>query len=196
VCTGRDRLSKIGRSRYFSACGGVDIWYYQCAVKRGGVADSERTFLLPCRIRQCTVHLRFDDVSGGGEGVLMAIQRLTNAEISLMELLWETNPLTARQIRERLYDDSEKSQHGTVQRLLQSLEEKGFVSRDRSLGVQLFSPTLSREAYGGRQLESLAEKLTGGSIAPLLTHLLETDKLDKAEIRRLRKVLEEAQKRG
>ena len=64
----------------------------------------------------------------------MAIQRLTNAEISLMELLWETNPLTARQIRERLYDDSEKSQHGTVQRLLQSLEEKGFVSRDRSLG--------------------------------------------------------------
>ena len=126
----------------------------------------------------------------------MAIQRLTNAEISLMELLWETNPLTARQIRERLYDDSEKSQHGTVQRLLQSLEEKGFVGRDRSLGVQLFSPTLSREAYGGRQLESLAEKLTGGSIAPLLTHLLETDKIDKAEIQRLRKVLEEAQKRG
>jgi predicted transcriptional regulator len=156
---------------------------------------SERTFFLPCSIRQYAVHLRFDDVSDGCEGVLMAIQRLTNAEISLMELLWETNPLTARQIRERLYDDSEKSQHGTVQRLLQSLEEKGFVSRDRSLGVQLFSPTLSREAYGGRQLESLAEKLTGGSIAPLLTHLLETDKLDKAEIRHLRKVLEEAQKR-
>jgi len=113
-----------------------------------------------------------------------------------MELLWETSPLTARQIREQLYDDSAKSQHGTVQRLLQSVEEKGFVSRDRSLGVHLFSPTISREAYGGRQLESLAEKLTGGSIAPLLTHLLETDKLDKAEIERLRKVLEEAKKRG
>lgn len=126
----------------------------------------------------------------------MTVQRLTNAEIALMELLWETNPLTARQIRDQLYDDSRTSQHGTVQRLLQSLEEKGYVSRDRSLGVQLFSPTLSRAAYGGRQLESLAEKLTGGSIAPLLTHLLESDKLDKAEIKRLRKVLEEARQRG
>ncbi len=126
----------------------------------------------------------------------MTTQRLTNAEIALMELLWETNPRTARQIREQLYDHSETSQHGTVQRLLQSLEEKGFVSRDRSLGVHLFSPTLTREAYGGRQLESLAEKLTGGSIAPLLTHLLETDKLDKTEIKRMRKVLEEAPKRG
>lgn len=126
----------------------------------------------------------------------MTSQRLTNAEIALMELLWETNPLTARQIREQLYDDAEKSQHGTVQRLLQSLEEKEIICRDRSLGVHLFSPTVSREAYGGRQLESLAEKLTGGSIAPLLTHLLETDKLDKAEIKRLRKVLEEANKRG
>ncbi|MEC8553376.1 MAG: BlaI/MecI/CopY family transcriptional regulator [Planctomycetota bacterium] len=126
----------------------------------------------------------------------MTTQRLTNAEIALMELLWETNPLTARQIREQLYDDSEKSQHGTVQRLLQSVEEKQMVSRDRSLGVHLFSPLVSREAYGGRQLESLAEKLTGGSIAPLLTHLLETDKLDKAEIKRLRLLLEEAKERG
>ena len=126
----------------------------------------------------------------------MTSQRLTNAELAIMELLWERSPLTARQVREQLYDDSKTSQHGTVQRLLQSLEEKGFVNRDRSLGVHLFSVIVSREAYGGLQLESLAEKLTGGSIAPLLTHLLDQKKLDKTEIKRLRKLLEEAQKRG
>lgn len=126
----------------------------------------------------------------------MTTERLTNAELAIMELLWKMQPLTARQIRENLYDDSKNSQHGTVQRLLQSLEEKHFVHRDRSLGVNLFSPTLSRETYGGLQLESLAEKLTGGSIAPLLTHLLDQKKLDKAEINRLRKMLEEAQNRG
>ena len=85
---------------------------------------------------------------------------------------------------------------GTVQRLLQSLEEKGFVDRDRSLGTHLFSALVGREAYGGIQLESLAQKLTGGSIAPLLTHLLDEKRLDRAEIKRLRKLLEEAQKRG
>ena len=126
----------------------------------------------------------------------MTSERLTNAELAIMELLWETEQLTARQIKERLYDDSRKSQHGTVQRLLQNLEEKAFVVRDRSLGVQLFSALVSREAYGGLQLESLAKKLTGGSIAPLLTHLLDEKKLGQVEIKRLRKLLEEAQKRG
>jgi predicted transcriptional regulator len=123
-------------------------------------------------------------------------QRLTNAEMAVMELLWDSERLTARQIRERLYRDSDKAQHGTVQRFLQSLEEKRFVSRDRSVGVNLFSATLTREEYGSLQLESLANQLTGGSIAPLLTHLLDAKKLDKAEIKRLRKLLDEAQKRG
>lgn len=123
-------------------------------------------------------------------------ERLTNAEMALMDLLWNTQPLTARQIREQLYEDSKTSQHGTVQRLLQGLEEKSFIERDRSIGVHLFSPTVSRESYGGLQLESLAEKLTGGSIAPLLTNLLDEKKLDMDEIKRLRKLLEEAQKRG
>lgn len=123
----------------------------------------------------------------------MSLEKLTNAELAVMELLWESERLTARQIREKLYDDAKKSQHGTVQRLLQSLEEKGFISRDRSLGVHLFAALISRAAYGGLQLESLAEKLTGGSIAPLLTHLLDEKKLGKAEINRLRKLLEEAQ---
>lgn len=122
----------------------------------------------------------------------MGSERLTNAEMAIMELLWESERLTARQIREQLYSDSKKAQHGTVQRLLSNLQEKGFVERDGSLGVQLFSATVAREAYGGSQLESLAEKLTGGSIAPLLTHLLDEKKLKKAEIKRLRKLLEEA----
>jgi BlaI family transcriptional regulator, penicillinase repressor len=126
----------------------------------------------------------------------MGIERLTNAELAVMELLWESARRTARQIREQLYGDSDKAQHGTVQRLLQNLEEKGFVHRDRSMGVHLFSAKVGREAYGGLQLESLAEKLTGGSIAPLLTHLLDEKKLAQAEIKRLRKLLDEAQKRG
>ncbi|MEZ6106694.1 MAG: BlaI/MecI/CopY family transcriptional regulator [Pirellulaceae bacterium] len=84
-----------------------------------------------------------------------------------------------------------RNQHGTVQRLLQSLEDKGFVARDGSLGVNLFSARVGREAYGGDQLETLAQALTGGSIAPLLTHLLDQKKLSKEEIKRLRDLLNE-----
>jgi BlaI family penicillinase repressor len=97
--------------------------------------------------------------------------------------------MTARQVREALYPDSEKAQHGTVQRLLQNLTEKGFVDRDATLSVHLFTAALGREAYAADQLESLADKLTGGSIAPFLTHLLAERRISQDEIERLRALL-------
>jgi predicted transcriptional regulator len=116
---------------------------------------------------------------------------LANAELAIMELLWEHEQLTAREIRERLYPDSLKAQHGTVQRLLQRLEEKGYLKRDSRLSVHFFSATVSREEYGGSQLESLAERLTHGSLAPLVTHLMEQKRISPDEIERLRQILDE-----
>ena len=52
---------------------------------------------------------------------------LANSELAIMDLLWSNEPLTARQIREQLYSHSSKAQHGTVQRLLQRLDEKGYI---------------------------------------------------------------------
>lgn len=115
---------------------------------------------------------------------------LANAELAVMDLLWQQERLTARQIREQLYPDANKAQHGTVQRLLQRLEDKGFVERDRGLPVHFFSALISREAYACAQLESLADKLTGGSLAPLITHLVEGKKISRKEIERLRKILD------
>jgi BlaI family transcriptional regulator, penicillinase repressor len=126
----------------------------------------------------------------------MTFPPLANAELAVMELLWDRSGLTARKIRETLYPDASKAQHGTVQRLLQRLEDKGFVARDKSLPVHLFSASVSREAYASGQLESLTAKLTGGSIAPLITHLIEQKKITSEEIRRLRRILEEKKNGG
>lgn len=116
---------------------------------------------------------------------------LANSELAVMDLLWRHGRMTARQIKEELYPDADKAQHGTVQRLLQRLEDKGFVERDRDLPVHLFSAAITREAYGGGQLECLAERLTAGSIAPLITHLVEEKKLSRDDIKRLRRLLGE-----
>lgn len=122
----------------------------------------------------------------------MTRQPLANAELAVMELLWQHDRLTARQLRERLYPGADKAQHGTVQRLLQRLEDKGYVVRDRALPVHVFGPAITREEYAGRQLESLTDKLTGGSLAPVITHLLEQKRISRGEIERLRAILDEA----
>ena len=119
-------------------------------------------------------------------------QPLANAELAVMDLLWQTNDrMTAREIREQLYPNEKKAQHGTVQRLLQRLEEKGYVDRDRSISVHFFSAAVSREAYAGQQLESLADKLTSGSFAPLITHLVQHKKISSADIARIREALDD-----
>ncbi len=120
----------------------------------------------------------------------MENQTLANAELAVMKLLWQAeNPLTARDIREHLYPDKSKSQHGTIQRLLQRLEEKRFIERDKSIAVHFFAAAVSHQAYAGQQLEALADKLTAGSVAPLITHLFEQKRISKAEIGRLREVI-------
>lgn len=115
---------------------------------------------------------------------------LANAELAVMQLLWREGRTTARQIREALYGER-RNQHGTVQRLLQRLEEKGYVERDAALPVHLFSATVSRERYASDQLEELACRLTGGSVVPMLSQLMEQKRLSQAEIDRLRRILED-----
>ena len=116
---------------------------------------------------------------------------LANAELAVMDLLWENDRMTARQIREQLYPDATKPQHGTVQRLLQRLEDKGYVERDRTIAVNFFSAAISRHTYAGQQFESLADKLTAGSFAPLITHLVEEKKISRDEIKRIRAILDQ-----
>ncbi len=116
---------------------------------------------------------------------------LANAELAVMDLLWEKAPFTAREIRDQLYPNQGAAQNGTVQRLLQRLEAKGYVIRERDTPVHLFTPTITRQAYAGGQLENLASTLTAGSFAPLLTHLIEKKKILPEDIKRIRDLLDE-----
>ena len=78
----------------------------------------------------------------------------------------------------------------TVQKLLQRLEEKGYIERDSSYFVHQFIAKVSRQAYAGRQLELLASKLTAGSFAPLITHLVETRKISSDDIEQIKAILD------
>ena len=121
---------------------------------------------------------------------------LANAELAIMNLLWENERLTARFLREQLYPNSEKAQQGTVQKLLNRLEEKGYVERDRSLPVHFYSAKISRHSYTGGQLVSLANKLTAGSIAPIITHLIEEKKISRDDIDEIRAIFDEKAEEG
>ena len=118
-------------------------------------------------------------------------QDVTDAELAVLEVLWTEGTATVRQITDQLYPDAAGSQHATVQKLLDRLKSKGFVERDRTQWPHVFNAALAREELIGRRLRTTAEKLCGGSLNPLLTHLIRDTGLSENERQSLRSLLDE-----
>ncbi len=120
---------------------------------------------------------------------------ITDAELAVLQVLWEHGPQPIRRITELLYTGARPSQYATVQKLLERLEGKECVERDRSGASHVFSACIGREELVGRRLQDLAEKLCGGSWTPLLTHLVQAEKLSARELEALRQLIDEHQPR-
>jgi predicted transcriptional regulator len=115
---------------------------------------------------------------------------VTEAELSLLEALWDLGPLTIRQLVEEVYGESGPSMYATVQKLLDRLEAKGCVTRDRGASVHVFAAAINRDELIGRRLRAVADSLCGGSLSPLLTHLVEGRGLSETERRELRSLID------
>ena len=117
-------------------------------------------------------------------------QDVTEAELALLQSLWDVGPATIRQLVDRVYKQGGASVYATVQKLLDRLESKGFVRRDRAAQVHIFEAAVDREELIGRRLRAVADSLCGGSLSPLLSHLVEDRGLSDAERRELRGLIE------
>jgi predicted transcriptional regulator len=123
-------------------------------------------------------------------------QDITDTELAVLQVLWERGPATIRQITDVLYPQGEAAHYATVQKLLERLESKRlgrktFVHRDRSAAVHVFTAGVERDELIGRRLQSMAEQLCGGSWTPLLTTLVQNQKLSAADRQKLRQLIDE-----
>jgi predicted transcriptional regulator len=116
---------------------------------------------------------------------------VTEAELGVLRVLWEEGPSSVRRIAERLEEQAgTPTQAATVQKLLERLEHKGWVSRDRSGEVQRFAATADRDELIGRRLQVIAEQLCEGSLTPLLSHLVKRERLSASDRQALRDLIE------
>jgi len=115
---------------------------------------------------------------------------VTEAELAVLRVLWERGASAVRDITAELSTPKNPTQSATVQKLLERLEDKGWVVRDRSGNVQRFQAAGDREDLIGRRLRGIAEDLCEGSMTPLLSHLVKTERLSAADRKALRDLIE------
>jgi predicted transcriptional regulator len=121
---------------------------------------------------------------------------VTDAEWAVLERLWDQGPASIRQLADVLYPKGGASEYATVHKLLERLEAKKYVRRERVEGVYLFEATASRDEVVGRQLEALVDKVYGGSLQPLLLNLVRVRRLTAQELRDLLALVDSLDRKG
>ena len=109
-------------------------------------------------------------------------QRITDAELDVMEALWGAEgPLTAADVADRIEEHRDWTL-ATVKTMLSRLEAKGAISHREDGRRFLYSPVIGREAYVGHESRRFVERLFGGRLSPLVASLAEEDALDDEDI--------------
>lgn len=116
------------------------------------------------------------------------VERISEGEQAVMEVLWAESPLTATEVAERVPDARGWSER-TVKTMLGRLLTKGALAHEEDGRRYLYRPAVARADYALRETRRLADRLFGGRAAPLVAHLAEGDGLSADDIAELEALL-------
>ena len=120
--------------------------------------------------------------------------KLTKLELQIMEIVWTKGPLAVREVQERL-PAAKRPAYTTVQTVMYRLEAKKALRRTRKIGnAHLFEATISRASAHKRLVDDFIA-LFGGSIQPVMAHLVDAGKLTLADVQQAEARLRELQKK-
>lgn len=118
-----------------------------------------------------------------------SLPRPTDAELSILRVLWQRGPSTVRDIHDELAP-VQATGYTTVLKLLQIMTEKGLVVRDESERAHVYESRLSEQKTQRQLLGDLMERAFGGSPSKLVMQALAGKKTSQAEIDAIRAMLD------
>jgi predicted transcriptional regulator len=120
----------------------------------------------------------------------MKTPRPTDAELTILRVLWDLGPCTVRQVHEVLSRDR-ASAYTTALKLLQIMTEKGLVRRDESDRTHVYHPRLSQEQTQRQLVRDLLDRAFGGSSSKLVMQALAAKRASADELQEIRRLLDD-----
>ncbi|HLK69916.1 MAG TPA: BlaI/MecI/CopY family transcriptional regulator [Bryobacteraceae bacterium] len=115
--------------------------------------------------------------------------RPTDAELSILRVLWEAGPKSVRDVQQIL-NESKPTGYTTVLKTMQIMTEKGLVERDESVRPQIYRPRHSRVRMQQRLLTDLLQRAFDGSVREMVLQALATKKSSPAELAAIEELLD------
>ncbi|EQB10655.1 BlaI/MecI/CopY family transcriptional regulator [Sphingobium lactosutens] len=115
-------------------------------------------------------------------------EKISEAELVVMEALWETSPRTANDVAEQVTASRDWSLQ-TVKTLLSRLMAKDVIAADQDGRRFLYRPLIQRDDYVASESGRLVNRLFGGRVSPLVAQLASQDQLSAEDIAELEDIL-------
>ena len=111
-------------------------------------------------------------------------------ELEILKILWDTGPLSVREVHDRMCPDGELA-FNTVQTLLRIMDEKGLVAHARRGRTFVYRPRHTRE----REMSRLLDKVFDGALDQFVVSLLKTKSASAGELKQLERIIADARRK-
>jgi predicted transcriptional regulator len=118
----------------------------------------------------------------------------TEAELSILRVLWKRGPSTVRQVYDALYQGTEIG-YTTALKLLQNMLAKGLVTRNDRQRQHIYQAVVAKDLTLNAVVRKWIDKTFAGSSAALAMQALDAKPPSLEELARLRELIGAIEKR-
>ncbi|MEZ4703355.1 MAG: BlaI/MecI/CopY family transcriptional regulator [Rhodothermales bacterium] len=116
---------------------------------------------------------------------------LTDAELRLMDIVWDLGPATVQHVVDALPAD-EPLAYSTVLTMMRILERKGYLAHSKEGRAFIYRPLIGRDEARKGALKHIIQRFFDDSPELLVLNLMENDAIDAKDLDRLKALLDAA----
>ena len=115
------------------------------------------------------------------------MERLTNKEEEIMQVLWQLEKGFVKEIVEQLTGDNH---YNTISTIVRNLEEKGFVSHQAFGKTHQYFPLVAKEAYANKFMNLASQRYFNNSYKSMVSFFAKEEKISAVELREILEIIE------
>ncbi len=114
----------------------------------------------------------------------------TASELEILNLLWDEEPLTVKEIHEKLLEKKEIG-YTTALKIMQNMAAKGILRRELNGKSHLYYSAIEQDETQTNLLDKFVETTFGGSASKLVMQLLGNQKTSDEELNEIKEIIKQ-----
>ena len=115
------------------------------------------------------------------------MEKLTNKEEEIMQILWNLEKAFTKDVLEKL---GKEAHYNTISTIIRNLEDKGYVGHNAYGKTHQYYPVVSKEKYRDQFVNSAVKKYFNNSFKNMVSFFAKEEKLSNDEIKEILELIE------